>query len=140
MKRFAYGCFGVLCLAIAFHLGALSTGASFVDHSSTGIVAASKFYGNRVEVLDEDGVVWWVYDTGTWTNQSYEQLPVPVSHVKFWCMGTSSATLVTVDDHVWFNLGDTWTDCGAWPGGSSVQPRSWGSIKAEFGGTPPNIL
>ena len=127
MKRVMYGSIALLCLALSFHLGATMTGATYVDHSTQGILAFYTQYGTNGYVLCEDGSVWRVDPDHGWFQE--ESCPVPVSTVKFW----DNTVLITVDDHVWFyRLGD-WEDAGAWPpGSSSTEAASWGRIKARF--------
>ena len=132
MRTTAYVCFSLFCFALAFHLGAVSTGAGYVDHSMTGIIAASQRYDNRMEVLDENGVMWKAHLSGGWSVLDHPPIPVSASEVKFWLTGGSSVTLVTYDDHVWVCSEGAWNDCGAWPGGSLVSQTSWGSIKARY--------
>ena len=126
-----YGSISLLCLAAAFHLGALSARSTYVDHTATGVIAFGRFASpNRV--LDDDGIVWFADEnpaTGWVVDSSIPPLPVPVSEVKFWAWDT----FVTYGNEVWRVGGGEWRSAGFWPGGASpVESRSWGRIKADF--------
>ena len=133
MKRIMYGSVSILCLSLAFHLGALSARSTYVDHMSTGIIALSREPApNRV--LGEDGVVWSADEDPAWgwqVDTSIPPLPVPVSQVKFWAVDT----FVTFSNEVWRVGGGAWQSAGYWPGGTSpAESTSWGEIKARFRG------
>ena len=128
LKRIAYGSAAVLCLALAFHMGAASTGASYVDHSASGIVAlSSNDYDDFA--LDENGQVWRLSGPGGWVPTPTDPIPVPLSEVKLWDVDT----IVTFDNVAWCVVaGGHWQSIGPWPQASPVEARSWGAIKSEF--------
>jgi hypothetical protein len=127
-KKFMYVCFGILALAVAFHLGARYGNASIVDHSTTGIVAVS---GN--DVLLDNGEVWRNHAGTTnplWSHLIEYDLPVPVSQVKFW---DRPICFYTTDNEIWYYDNGEWHNYGAPGGVMSTQSTTWGEIKAEFG-------
>lgn len=103
-KRLLFVCLGLLALATASHLVADYGQASYVDHSTTGIVAA-----NAQCVLLDDGQVWF-YALDGWTRMWAESPPMPVSQIRFWDNGY----LVTTDGALWERWGG-WHSCGAPP-------------------------
>lgn len=132
MKHLAWGSFAVLCLAAAFHLGAVTAGSSYVDHSATGVIALSIPRAGEAEVLDEHGKIWQVSPSGWVENPPVYDLPVPVGDVKFWAAtSTHDYAVVTFDNHLWY-FDTAWTDAGPWPGATAVHARTWGAIRAEY--------
>jgi hypothetical protein len=131
MKRLMFGSIAVLCLALAFHLGAEYSRSCYVDHVSGGIIAVWEGAGYTTRVLDDNGDTWGVHMSGYWEPESdLPPLPVPVQDLKFW----SGTCIVTQDNGVWRAEGTpmTWTYCGHWPGGSATSRTSWGKIKAGY--------
>jgi hypothetical protein len=128
VKKLMYASIAILCLAVAFHLGAVSARSTYVDHMASGIISHYHYNGGgHFWVLDEDGIVWYIDpDTGWYQSPA---LPVPVSQVKFW----TRYSLVTFDHQTWFYRNDAWEHVGSWPGSQTpVQESSWGAIKARF--------
>lgn len=127
-KKFMFACFGLLALALAFHLGADYGAASIVDHSTSGIVAA-----NSQSVLLDNGEIWhWA--TGIWHQREPEAVPVPVSQIKFW----DNILFVTTSNELWGFSVDSehggWCNLGSPPSNpTAVQPSTWGQIKAQLG-------
>ena len=128
LKRIAYGSVAVLCLSLSFHLGAMSTRASYVDHSAIGIIAmSSNSYDDFA--MDENGQVWRLTGPGGWEPITVDPIPVPVSEVKLWDVDT----IITYDNVAWCVIaGGHWQNIGPWPQASPVESRSWGTIKSEF--------
>ena len=128
IKRMAYGSAAVLCLALAFHLGAASIGASYVDHSASGIVAlSSNDYDDFA--LDENGQVWKLSGPGGWVPTTIDPIPVLLSEVKLWDVDT----IITYDNVAWCVIaGGHWQNTGPWPQASPAELKSWGTIKSDF--------
>jgi hypothetical protein len=126
-KRFMYVCFGILALVVAFHVGAEYGQASYVDHSTTGIVASA---GDGIHFLLEDGTVRTFHTVQGWSPFAPYDLPIPVSQVKFWGLNffISTANEIWVTDGVY-----PWANYGSPPGLVGTEATTWGQIKAEFG-------
>jgi hypothetical protein len=126
-KKFMYVCFGILGLAVAFHLGALYGNASIVDHSMTGIIASHR-EGNKVAVLLENDAVW-SFNGDSW-NLSNAQPPVAPGDIKFY----HGIYLVTYDNELWYiaSAGGDWVNYGSPPAGPTLnRVTTWGRIKAK---------
>ena len=125
-KKFMFVCVGLLALTAAFLLGAQFGRAEYVDHSTTGVVA-----GGGGNVLLDNGEVWYYDDSEfEWTHNPADNLPVPLSTIKFW----AGRYYVDTANQMWRHDPDgSWFNCGTPPmGGIATQPSSWGSIKAQF--------
>ena len=124
-KKFMYVCLGILALAVAYHLGAQSGEASYLDHSMTGVVAAD---GNFI--LLDNGEVWdRTPSQDDWMPHPHLAPPVPLADIKFWGPGA----IVTQADDLWMYDDGQWVNFGAPPGYSLTNPTTWSRIKAEFG-------
>ena len=122
-KKFMYVCFGLLALAVAFHLGAQYGRADYVDHSTTGVVS-----GGAGKVLLDNGEVW-TYDDSEFTWVYNYTLPVPISKIKF----ASGDYFVDTFNQMWRHDPDgTWFNCASPPGVTSTHSTTWGEIKAQF--------
>jgi len=130
-KRFMFVCFGILALALAFHLGAQYGHAEYVDPSATGLVAvANTVSGPRA--LDENGTWWrWAGSYHVWDPVQGTLLPVPPSEVKFI---VDESMFIAVNNDTWCREGDSypWVNYGPPSGMTAAQPSTWGSIKAQF--------
>jgi hypothetical protein len=130
-KRFMFVCFGLLALAVAFHLGAQYGHAEYVDPSATGLVAALNAQGQFL-ALDGNGQLWrWLPGYRVWDRMPNGVLPVPVSQVKFLL---DSNVFISVSNEAWQkeNDPDPWVNFGPPPGMTATQPSTWGGIKAQF--------
>ena len=129
-KKFMFVCFGLLALAVTFHLGAQYGQAGYVDHSTTGVVSAIFDSVNWTAVLMDNGQVWRGDAGGRWEFQPRYSPPIPVSQVKFW----GYYWVISENNDLWaahsYDAG--WSNVGSPPGGVAVQPSTWGSIKAQF--------
>ena len=128
-KKFMYVCFGILALAVTFHVGAQYGKASIVDHTMSGIVAVDGY-----RVLLDNGEVWQ-WGLGNWRVWSYTpeyDLPVSVSAIKFW---ESPDCFYTWNNEVWVLVEAGWTNFGSPGSATTTAPSTWGEIKAKFGGT-----
>jgi hypothetical protein len=133
-KKFMYVCFGILVLAVAFHLGARLGEAGYVDNTSGGIVAI--FSSGAGYVLLDNGEVWhletsantWVFDADMTSRLA--DSGVPVSDMKFiW----NESWFVTQSNELWKHDYLGWHNCGSPPGGATLtETTTWGKIKAEF--------
>jgi hypothetical protein len=87
-----------------------------------------------VKVLDEDGVLWQVSESGGWQQDTeIPGLPCPWSEIKFMESTGQECSLVTMSNQVWIWDGHgSWVDCGTWPGDTVVKSASWGRIKARY--------
>ena len=127
MKRLLCGAIVLLAVAGAYHLGADTASSDYIDHYSTGVVAATSTTGDPL-ALDENGIVWKVDLSRNWVESSVNPLPVPVSQLKFW----DETIVVTTDNTLWRYL-HGWQDCGQWPGGASAtEQATWSAIKARY--------
>jgi hypothetical protein len=128
-KKFMYVCLGVLALTLAFHLGARYGEAGYVDHSTTGVVAAAP---DGRYFLFEDGTVHTFDTINGWSPSSSWDLPIPVSQVKFW---VNEGFFISTDDEAWDkgSFAEEWINYGPPPGTVSTQPTTWSRVKAEFG-------
>jgi hypothetical protein len=128
-KKFMYVCLGILALTAAFHLGARYGQAGYVDHSTTGIVAAEVRSDGDVYVLLDCGEVWeWNRGNQEWSQ--HVSAPIPVSEIKFW----HQLGVIDTNNQLWEEVGGQWFNRGTPPiGASSTHPTTWGRIKAEFG-------
>ena len=129
-RKFMYVCLGILALVLAFHLGARYGRAdTIVDHTMTGVVAASLYLYGDSNLLLESGEVWhWNEGNQEWG--SSVPPPVPVPQIKFW----SEAVVIDTDNQVWVHSGGQWFNRGAPPGGGTLtHSTTWGRIKAGFG-------
>ena len=130
MKRLLCGAIALLALAVAYHLGADSASSDYVDHSTTGIVAASDVGGEPL-LLDENGIVWRV-GSASWVQSSHNPLPVPIDQIKYW----SETVVVTTDNTLWRYL-HGWNNYGQWPGGAAAtEQATWSGIKAHYSEPP----
>ena len=122
-RKFMFVCFGLLALAVTFHLGAQYGQAGYVDHSTTGIVAVGDQGTNGAlnYLLLDNGEVWSC-PFGTWV--LLQHLPVAVSDIKFF----GRSWFVTSANEYWIG-GQNY---GAPPGVVATHASTWGSIKAQF--------
>jgi hypothetical protein len=128
MKRFMYLSIGLLCLSlsalIGLHIGHKTACAGHVNHNTSGLVAIQSF-----SLLDEYGVAWSINDNYEWISTSVQTPPIPVSQIKFWSVGF----FVTTDNVAYKWSGDTWVNCGLWPGGTvETKQESWGNLKGKY--------
>jgi len=97
--------------------------AEWVDHSGCGVVAMADRW-----LLDEFGQVWWA-DPNGWDPRPDDDIPVPVSEVKFW----DNDALVTVSNELLYRTASGWRNLGPWPGGPSpAEKTTWSELKSEF--------
>ena len=130
-KKFMFVCVGLLALTVAFLLGAQFGRAEYVDHTTTGLIAACAEGPGGFFALGENGGLYefmgrdrqW-YDYG-------QSLPVPASEVKFF---VSYNCFISVRNEAWYRdgLAEPWLNLGGPPGLTSTQSATWGSIKAQF--------
>ena len=134
MKRFLCGSVGLLCLAIAFHLGASTANTCYVDHTCRGAVAHTHGRNSGVKILDEDGVVWSVSENQGWqADTDVPPFPCAPVEIKFFEVSGQGCSVVTFCNQVWIWDGHGgWEDCGVWPGDTAVEASSWGRIKAGY--------
>lgn len=96
-KRFLCVSVGILCLVIAYSIGARTAEADF-DGAARPIVGAVTL-GYRM-VLRADGTCWrggaGILPSG-WEQVAYPALPVPIDRIRFW----NFDHLITVDGYLW---------------------------------------
>ncbi len=127
-KTFMYVCFGILALAVAFHLGARYGSGSVVGDYTTGVVAVSLADYHRL--LLDTGEVWrWDQTDFSWEQLTDWSPPVPITQIKFW----EGKMFISASDELWFCDAGVWQNIGTPPGLVATQPTAWGEIKAEFG-------
>lgn len=122
-KRFFYVSAALLCLALAYHLGAVNAEGQTPSFRILNHGVPFVAVGETVYTLDAVGG-WHPY-----TNNTYP--PVPVSSLVV--LGGSFA--ITQAGEGWVCNGNTgvWTSYGAIPGGgTSAQQQSWGQVKARY--------
>lgn len=134
MKRFMFASIGVLALAAAFHLGAMTAEgptpavAGYVDHGACGAVAVWAETDHEW-ALDEFGQVWQVSRESSWFRHTEFDPPVPVSEIKFWMVDG----FITTDNEFISCNRPGWSSFGFWPGGPSpAEKTTWSKMKAEF--------
>lgn len=137
-KKFAYLSFGVLCLVVAYQLGAARVRADWRGEDVPGLIVAGGGGGSLW--LNRTGEVW---DLGGgcggipgWCLRKdlSAGFPVPLSEIKFFeSPGGDVFVLITNNDDGW-----TWYPSGGWqgpypfPGAVSVENSSWGDIKGRY--------
>ena len=124
-RTFFLVCAGILCLALAYHLGARSAGAQ-----ATGTAEAVSFsYGSAWAALDR-----YLYRIGT-DNQVYRYSePVPGTSPII-AVGGDGVVLADGSVYTWFgNPDDWWRYRGTFPfGATSTAPSTWGRVKTRWG-------
>ncbi len=119
-KTFLFVCAGLLCLAIAYHLGARSAGAQ----APSGVECVNVDGGRGFAVIG--GYSYMVDDTGV------SRIPVPVPGRAVACL---FQTALLDNGQVWtYAEGEGWTLRGTLPFGSPVPAArpSWGQVKAKY--------
>lgn len=141
-KGFFYVSLGILALAVAFHLGARSAGASYVPFNEQGIIAIVDVYGwGHCDVLLDNGELWEISNGDPWRVNTHQTLPLPLpaSDIKF--LGPGIVVSRSTNE-VWLNgsAPSPWVSHGAPPPlATSVPSRgqsersTWGRVKAEMG-------
>jgi hypothetical protein len=130
-KKFMYVCLGILALAIAFHLGARYGHATYVDHSTTGVIAYCHGQSLYPGLLLDNGEVYeYSPGSGSWTLHPELTPPVSLQDIKFW----DGPLFVTAANELWVKEHTLapWQNAGAPPAIVSTQPTSWGKLKAGF--------
>ena len=134
-KQFAFICFGVLCLAVAYHLGARSAMADWVGPGSGNVAGVVSRSGGFV-AWSVTGEAWTIDQRGWERDLELYDLPVPASEVKVIAGGHSGGlVLITVDDRAYDHGGSIgWIDVGQYPGSPvGLEGGSWGSLKDRLG-------
>ncbi len=127
-KRFFYVCAGLLCLALAHHLGARSTTAQ----ASASIEAAACYdvpgivYDVKVAVINR-----MVYELGGSGPRLAIAEPIPGA-AKVIAVGIRGVILE--DGEIWSHDTDTWELEGVFPNGgpTSTKHSTFGSVKARY--------
>jgi hypothetical protein len=126
-RRFFYTSLGILCLTAAYQLGAERARA---DWQPSGAVFGVWQNNGAAGLIDHFGQAWQLSEFEGFERHEQSDLPVPVEEVRLF----SDGVLVTQDEDVYISVGlSSWRPVGRFPGGPvSVQPESWGSVKARF--------
>jgi hypothetical protein len=126
-KRFMFVCFGLLALALAYHLGAKNASAQAPPYHFVG-------WGNLVVVGDQA----WQLGAGGWTQRFPQDLPpVPPSTLVWWedqPRGAGGMIALTENGEGWSSGGPGgWVSVGFPPGGPTpTRQQSWGQVKAKY--------
>ena len=131
-KRFLYVCAGLLCLAVAFHLGAVS-GHAQTGSTIDGAAIAWCQSGGGVSCgasLRATGVVDRIFHY-LWDNGTVATFPVPVPGTGriIATDGLAGAVILENGDVFEFN-GTGWTLLGGGP--TATHAESWGKLKARY--------
>lgn len=122
-KRFMYCCIGILCILIAFEVGASTARGQATGFRvlGTGVVES----GGTIYVLR--GVTpplgWTALPTAGWTAP-----PVPASSLLQY---ESGSVAITDSGEGWGMVNGEWTDLGPIPGVATVR-TSWGQVKDKY--------
>jgi hypothetical protein len=133
-KRFLFVCAGMLCLSLAYHLGAERAGA---QSSASDLVASTACSPGSVEpnmALVMDRVVYRATLNGSNVFQLQTALPpIPgTSPVVSYDAGCSGFAILANGD-VWAGGGPTWRYVGNLIGGPTpVSPASFGELKVRY--------
>ena len=122
-KRFFYVCAGILCLALAYHFGAVraegqAAGFRILDSNNLLVGAAGTIY--------EIGPVGW----RSYLGRGNTAPPVPVSSL----VQYNGCSAVTEAGEGWQCNGNTgeWTSIGFLPGATPATHETWGGVKARY--------
>jgi hypothetical protein len=128
VKPFAYGCFGVFLLALAYHL--VSTNAD--AQAGTQQWFLSGLPGSTPEIITSSGDQWRYVPGVGWLND----LPnifgaVPGGRE---VVSALPGQVVTSSGEVWYQGGhNPWTNAGVPPlGPTAATPMRWGQLKAKY--------
>lgn len=133
-KRFMYVSVGVLCLVVAYQVGARDARADWGNFGQiSGVTPGSSTQQDFLFVSSAGEA--WMREYAGWIRRADLDLPVPASDVKFLeGMGQGdSYVLVTNDDSIWVWFSGEWEPSDPLPGGPvSLDEQSWGKTKAGF--------
>ena len=127
-KRFFHVCAGLLCLAVAFHLGAVS------GHAQTGVTVE----GASIQAVQDntfprgtgcvDRVFYWISEGG-----ATHQLSVAVPGTEHIVASDPYGT-VMLENGDWLQFdGTAWVLIGNLTGGATATHRkTWGDLKARY--------
>jgi hypothetical protein len=134
-KRFFYVSLGVLTLAIAWSLGAMSARADW-DNEGVGPIAGSgswsPYYWGR------SGQCYYLSTSGSWTSAPEYALPVSAGDLAVTGNaygGGVLAVIVTRAGQTWLLSSSTglWEQGDLFPGSvTATEKTSWGGIKKQF--------
>ena len=123
-KNFAYICFGLMCLTVAYHIG--------VEESQADVNPAGNIHAmNSAKVLTTNGEVWgFDGELSSWYRREDLDPPVPVAEIVMWEAGH----FVTSSGEFWnwhFQTGwDNWGD----PSSTAVPDKqSMSGLRSLFG-------
>ena len=133
-RKFMCVCIGLAALSLAFHLGASSSGAS-ATYDGVAVATGTIKHGQRIPLptyqdgtlATEDECVWFVAPRILHTGHN--------STYGFECKANSDRTVyyrqVTMHGQ-YFDSTAQYFIIGVRGGPTSVQPTTWGKIKAQF--------
>ncbi|GJM43335.1 MAG: hypothetical protein DHS20C21_01770 [Gemmatimonadota bacterium] len=128
-KRFMHVSVGVLCLVIAYQLGAERARAEW-DGDSPGQLVGMVSNGSSALVFSRSGGAWSASNDAGWIGpDASAELPIPIADIAM----LDDWTIVTKNDVLWMHRKGEWVNHGPFPGGPvSLEAKSWGDAKAEF--------
>jgi hypothetical protein len=119
-KRLMHVSVTVLCLALAYHLGARSVGAT----------GASPRYLLFLPEVEVNGKVFEL-DYSGWVETTAELPPVPVSSLA--AFSSANGRAITDKGEGWVRVSGVWESRGFVPGGPTpVKQESWGELKRRY--------
>ena len=134
-KRFFYICTGLLCLVIAYQIGAEGARAEW-DGNAPGYVLGGAFAeGGPWIGFTSVGEAWSITPAAGWIRRADMDLPVAASEIKFLDSNGELFILITTADDAWESAdnGLGWFQIDSFPGGPiTIENESWGETKARW--------
>jgi hypothetical protein len=140
-RAFFFVCAGLLCLALAYHLGARSAGAqSGGQFRVAGWTSGSSSSLGEIYVVAGETMynLWSGSGQAGWSIHPGPMgvaFPVPTDQIA-WYNGNQ---LVTTAGEGWGFSGtyQHWIDCGPVPGSTPTAQSTWGQVKAKYATPAP---